>query len=166
MPWLEENADLREQIPHDTAREARTVGIRSELVDRLEHALKREAWALLEAGVASAEDIDLAVRLGFGFRYVAAGPLMQKELTGLDTQLAAAREIYPDLNKSTQPSAMLQRVANQQKSHVDTSVGLWGAKSQSSESVRTRRDETSKRILPILQRSLAYPHQLSDDMMA
>ena len=34
-----------------------------------------------------AEDVDAAVRYCFGFRYVAAGPITQKELAGLETQL-------------------------------------------------------------------------------
>ncbi|MGH8677901.1 MAG: 3-hydroxyacyl-CoA dehydrogenase family protein, partial [Burkholderiales bacterium] len=47
------------------------------LANRLQHALMREAWSLIDRGIASPEDIDKAVRFGFGFRYVAAGPVLQ-----------------------------------------------------------------------------------------
>src|SRR3546814_5388970 len=43
------------------------------LANRLQHALAREAYALIEEGIASPQDIDAAVRFGFGFRYLAAG---------------------------------------------------------------------------------------------
>ncbi len=77
------------------------------LANRIQHALMREALALIDDGIASAEDVDAAVRFGFGFRYIAAGPLMQKDLAGLDTHYNAARTIYPDLCNATAPSKVL-----------------------------------------------------------
>jgi len=60
------------------------------LANRIQHAMMREAIALVDEGFASAEDVDLAVRYGFGFRYIAAGPLLQKDLAGIDIHCAAA----------------------------------------------------------------------------
>ncbi len=67
------------------------------VANRLQHAMAREAYALVEAGVASAEDIDRAVRFGFGFRYLAAGPFLQRDHGGLDVHAAAASAIFPTL---------------------------------------------------------------------
>ena len=78
------------------------------LANRIQHALMREAIALVDEGFASAEDVDTAVRYGFGFRYVAAGPLLQKDLAGLDIHCAAATTIYPDLHGGTKPAPLLQ----------------------------------------------------------
>ena len=50
--------------------------------NRIQGALMREALWLIEQGVASPEDIDATVRLSFGFRYAAAGPIVQKEYSG------------------------------------------------------------------------------------
>jgi 3-hydroxybutyryl-CoA dehydrogenase len=80
------------------------------LATRIQHALMREAFAVIDQGLATAEDVDAAVRYAFGFRYLAAGPILQKELAGLDTQLAAARTIYPSLCNDTTPSATLARL--------------------------------------------------------
>src|SRR3546814_6494296 len=63
------------------------------LANRLQHALAREAYALIEEGIASPQDIDAAVRFGFGFRYLAAGPVLQRDHGGLDVHCAAARTI-------------------------------------------------------------------------
>ncbi len=78
------------------------------LANRIQHALMREAIALVDEGFASAEDVDLAVRYGFGFRYIAAGPLLQKDLGGIDINYAASKTIYPHLHRNTEPSKLVQ----------------------------------------------------------
>ena len=60
---------------------------------RLIVALSIEAAKLVESGVASAEDVDVACRLGFGH---AMGPLQTMDLTGVDIMVNAARNIYTD----------------------------------------------------------------------
>lgn len=67
------------------------------LGNRIQHALMREALALIDSGIASPEDVDAAVRYSFGFRYAAAGPVLQKEISGWDSMARAAEEIYPTL---------------------------------------------------------------------
>ena len=82
------------------------------LANRIQHALMREALSLIDAGIASPEDVDLAVRYSFGFRYAAVGPIMQKEISGWDTTLRAGTEIYPTLsNTATVPACLAERVA-------------------------------------------------------
>lgn len=78
------------------------------LANRIQHALMREAIALVEEGFASAEDVDVAVRYGFGFRYIAAGPLLQKDLAGIDIHCAAAATMYPHLNTASEPSRLMR----------------------------------------------------------
>lgn len=77
------------------------------LVNRLQHAVSREALKLIDRGIATAEDIDAAVRFGFGFRYLAAGPCLQRDHAGLDVHHAAGTSIYPDLCNDTVPSKTL-----------------------------------------------------------
>ncbi|WP_340557924.1 3-hydroxyacyl-CoA dehydrogenase family protein [Streptomyces sp. GSL17-111] len=60
---------------------------------RLITALVVEAAKLRESGVASAEDIDVACKLGFGH---AMGPLATADLTGIDILLNAANNIYTE----------------------------------------------------------------------
>ncbi|SFF34840.1 3-hydroxyacyl-CoA dehydrogenase [Actinacidiphila alni] len=60
---------------------------------RLISALVVEAVKLYESGVASAEDIDTACKLGFGH---AMGPLATADLTGVDILLHAAGNIYTE----------------------------------------------------------------------
>jgi len=60
---------------------------------RLICALAMEAIRLVESGVASAEDIDTACKLGFGH---AMGPLATTDLTGVDVLYHAAKNIHTD----------------------------------------------------------------------
>jgi 3-hydroxybutyryl-CoA dehydrogenase len=77
---------------------------------RLISALAMEAIALLESGVATAEDIDTACRLGFGH---AMGPLETIDLTGVDIMLNAATNIYIDTQdeKFAAPELLRRMVA-------------------------------------------------------
>ncbi|MFV0463051.1 MAG: 3-hydroxyacyl-CoA dehydrogenase family protein [Nostocoides sp.] len=56
-------------------------------------AMSVEAARLVETGVATAEDVDTACRLGFGH---AMGPLETMDLTGVDVFVKASRNIYRD----------------------------------------------------------------------
>lgn len=77
---------------------------------RLIVALAMEAARLVESGVISAEDLDVACRLGFGH---AMGPLETSDLTGVDIMVNAARNIYGETqdSKFLPPESMLRMVA-------------------------------------------------------
>ena len=70
------------------------------LANRIQHALMREAMSLIDSGIATPADVDIAVRYSFGFRYAAAGPVLQKEISGWDSMARAAAEIYPSLSNT------------------------------------------------------------------
>ena len=75
---------------------------------RLIVALSVEAAKLVESGVATAEDVDLACQLGFGH---AMGPLRTMDMTGVDIMVNAARNIYTDTqDEKFFPPEVLQRM--------------------------------------------------------
>ena len=75
---------------------------------RLIAALTVQAIKLVESGVVSAEDLDIACRLGFGHKM---GPLETADLTGVDIMLNAARNIYADTqDEAFYPPELLQRM--------------------------------------------------------
>ena len=79
-------------------------------VNRPQHAVAQEAFALIDQGIATPEDVDAAVRFGFGFRFLSAGPVLQRDHAGLDVHSAAAATIYPSLAVNTEPAkALLER---------------------------------------------------------
>jgi 3-hydroxybutyryl-CoA dehydrogenase len=75
---------------------------------RLIAALVVEAVRLVESGVVSPEDLDVACQLGFGHRM---GPLATTDLTGVDVLLHATRNIYTDTgDPKFFPPELLQRM--------------------------------------------------------
>lgn len=95
------------------------------LGNRIQGALMREALWLIEQGVASPEDIDATVRLSFGFRYAAAGPIVQKEHSGWDTTCAVAKIIWPDLSKADGPPPVLQKNVDEGRLGFKTGRGFF-----------------------------------------
>jgi len=69
----------------------------SYLNNAMQGAITKTALELLEKGVATAEDIDLAVNTGFGFRLPIVGPLAFLDMAGLDN----VRDGWEYLNKMT-----------------------------------------------------------------
>lgn len=77
---------------------------------RLISALVVEAAKLYESGVASAEDIDIACKLGFGH---AMGPLATADLTGVDILLHATENIYTECqDEKFAPPELMRRMVD------------------------------------------------------
>jgi 3-hydroxybutyryl-CoA dehydrogenase len=75
---------------------------------RLGVALGLEAMRMLEEGIASADDIDRAMELGYGHRM---GPLKTSDLVGLDVRLAIAESLARELDEARfRPPEILRRL--------------------------------------------------------
>ncbi|HSF47534.1 MAG TPA: 3-hydroxyacyl-CoA dehydrogenase NAD-binding domain-containing protein [Burkholderiales bacterium] len=96
------------------------------IANRLQHALAREAYALIDAGIGTVEDIDAAVRFGFGFRSLAAGPCLQRDHLGLDVDYAAAKTIYPELANEIEPAGILRERVQAGHLGMKTGKGFYG----------------------------------------
>jgi 3-hydroxybutyryl-CoA dehydrogenase len=77
---------------------------------RLISALVVEAAKLYESGVATAEDIDIACKLGFGH---AMGPLATTDLTGVDILVHATGNIYAETqDEKFAPPEIMRRMVD------------------------------------------------------
>ena len=94
------------------------------LANRIQHALMREALALVDAGIATPDDIDDAVRYSFGFRYAAVGPMTQKEISGWDGMANAAKEIYPSLSNIDAIPPSLAKLMAEGKTGIKAGEGF------------------------------------------
>jgi 3-hydroxybutyryl-CoA dehydrogenase len=72
---------------------------------RLGIAIGMEAIRMLESGVASAQDIDKAMVLGYGFPM---GPLKLTDVVGLDVRLAIAEYLSLELGERFAPPQLLR----------------------------------------------------------
>lgn len=93
--------------------------------NRLQHAMMREALYLIADGVTDAEGIDTAVRYGFGFRFIACGPMMQKEMSGWDTHDLVASALYPHLHAEKGPPQWLKNMVAKGRTGMKVKAGMW-----------------------------------------
>lgn len=92
--------------------------------NRLMHAFWREAISLVDAGVCDAETIDVVVKRGFGLRLSVLGPMENADLVSLELTRDVQRVIFPHLEKSSEPSPLLDRLITEHKLGMCTGEGL------------------------------------------
>lgn len=78
--------------------------------NRLQHALWREAIALVQDGVCDAETVDTVVKASFGRRLAVLGPLENADLVGTDLTLAVHGHVLPDLDRTPGPQPLLREL--------------------------------------------------------
>lgn len=122
------------------------------LANRLQHALMREALALVERGLATPRDVDNAVRYGFGLRYLGAGPVMQRDLSGLEIHCAAAATMYPNLANDSVPSKTLRRLVARGKLGMKTGEGFYKWTPESAKKTRAAYERALLDALALLKR--------------
>src|SRR5688572_29023508 len=76
--------------------------------NRLQMALLREAMAIVDAGIASPRDVDTIIRSSFGRRLAVAGVFEVFEAAGWDLTLAVAKQLFPAIDRSTEPPQSLR----------------------------------------------------------
>lgn len=78
------------------------------IANRLQHALWREAFYLVEAGIADPETVDEAVRYGPGLRWPVMGPMENSDLVGLDLTYNIHEYLLRHLADNHEPTPLLQ----------------------------------------------------------
>ncbi|MEO6000727.1 MAG: 3-hydroxyacyl-CoA dehydrogenase NAD-binding domain-containing protein [Chitinophagaceae bacterium] len=109
--------------------------------NRLQFALLREAFYLLEQGVASKEDIDAAVTYGIGRRLSVTGPLVSADMGGLDVYLAITDYLFSDLSNSDRSSSSLHELVEHGKFGAKTGEGYYKWDSAFLEETNQRREK-------------------------
>ncbi len=111
------------------------------LINRLQHAVIREAVHLLATGVARAEDIDLAFRLGLAPRFTTAGPLEQRDINGLSMHVRVAGHLWETLGGWEEPLAYLQDMVAGGKTGLESGQGYYDWSGRNPMDVRKEKDE-------------------------
>jgi 3-hydroxybutyryl-CoA dehydrogenase len=78
------------------------------VANRLQHALWREAIAMVAEGVCDARTLDACVKNSFGQRLAVLGPLENADLIGLDLTLDIHQVMIPELDRHATPNAFLE----------------------------------------------------------
>ena len=126
------------------------------VANRMQHALWREAIALVNDGVCDAETIDIAVKNSFGMRLPVLGPIENADLVGLDLTQDIHNVVLADLNRDTVPANILSDKINSGELGMKSNKGLrnWTPE---------QADEVQKNLIQYLLKVTENPFPHSDN---
>ncbi|MCR5273640.1 MAG: 3-hydroxyacyl-CoA dehydrogenase family protein [Lachnospiraceae bacterium] len=78
------------------------------IANRMQHALWREAISIVENGIASAEDVDTAVKTSFGLRLPYLPPLLNSDMVGTQLTYNIHSTVLEAIEDSHKPSPLLK----------------------------------------------------------
>ncbi len=99
--------------------------IRGFITNRLMYAMMREGIHLVENGYATIEDIDRACRNDMGYWITFAGPFRFMDLTGIPAYLTVMKDLFPELNNSTQTPAFMEELVTSGAKGVSNAHGFY-----------------------------------------
>ena len=106
--------------------------------NRLQHALWRQAFALVDAGVCTPEDVDTVIRASFGPRLSVLGPMENADLIGLDLTKQIHDYVLPTLDPPSHTSATLDALVAEGRLGAKTGAGLRPWTQQEASAARRR----------------------------
>lgn len=106
--------------------------------NRLQHAMWREAIALVQAGVCDAATVDEVVKESFGRRLSVLGPLENADLVGTDLTLMVHRYVLHDLDRTPGPLPLLEELVAAGRLGMKTGGGFRDWTEAEAQAVRAR----------------------------
>jgi len=110
------------------------------LGNRIQAAMTYEAYSLLARGVASAADIDRAVRAGFGFRLPVMGIFEKVDQSGLDVHREVERSLMADLDRGTDPNPVVSELVDRGETGWESGKGVYDWTGVDRETAERERD--------------------------
>jgi len=106
--------------------------------NRLQHALWREAIALVAEGICDARTVDTVIKASFGRRLAVLGPLENSDLIGTELTLDIHKTIIPALDRSTGPNSYLNKLMAEGKLGVKSGEGFMAWTPEEAQALRKR----------------------------
>ena len=118
-----------------------------QLGNRLQSAILREAIHIIHEGIATAEDVDLAVKNGFGLRLPVWGVLEHADAVGLDLVKAVQEYVLPALRNETSADPLLKEKVQEGHLGAKTGRGFYDWTIRDMAAAKARRDDFLVRFL-------------------
>ncbi|MFV0465411.1 MAG: 3-hydroxyacyl-CoA dehydrogenase family protein [Lachnospiraceae bacterium] len=112
------------------------------LANRMQHALFREALSIVEQGIADPDDVDDAIKYGFGMRLGICAPIEVMDMGGLDLTYAIHQYLFPALENGTVPSVLLTEAIKNGDLGFKTGKGIkeWSAEYREESQIKLVQD--------------------------
>lgn len=94
------------------------------LANRMQHALFREAISIVENGIATPEDVDKAIKNGFGMRLGVMAPMEVIDSGGIDLTYSIHEYLFPHIENRVKPSTLLKEKLDEGKLGFKTGEGF------------------------------------------
>ncbi len=95
------------------------------VANRIQQAVAREVFSLMEMEVASPEDIDRALTFGPAFRYATTGQLQVADFGGLDIWCTVGDNLLPEIDNSSRANQVLRAKVRQGELGFKTGKGFF-----------------------------------------
>jgi 3-hydroxybutyryl-CoA dehydrogenase len=110
------------------------------IVNRVQVAFLRECFNLIEQGVCTAEDIDIAVKGSMGFKWAFCGPMESQDLAGLQTTQAMVHNIEQDLTNTREVPSFLKEMVEKEQLGIRSNKGFYEYEDNGAKAIYTRDD--------------------------
>ncbi|TWU25422.1 putative 3-hydroxybutyryl-CoA dehydrogenase [Novipirellula galeiformis] len=120
------------------------------IVNRLAYAMYREAFWLLENGVADIETIDRSFVNAISVWADVAGPFRWMDLTGLAAYAEVMKRLFPELSQATQPPQLIQDLVQQGACGAASGQGFYSYGPGEAAHWANKLQENVKRVQPHL----------------
>lgn len=133
------------------------------LVNRLQHAILHEAYYLIEQGICTARDIDMAAKQMLGPRMSVTGLIEQKDISGLDTHALVQAQLVPLLHHDAVPSPVVQERYAANRIGVKTGTGFYDWRQFDTAAYQQRTRALLNEVLEVLERDRPEMPPLAPD---
>lgn len=96
------------------------------VLNRLQYVLLKESNSIVEAGIATARDVDVIVRSTFGFRLPFFGPFAIADMAGLDIYAACFKTFEDAFGERLATPELLKSLVDAGKFGVKSGDGFYG----------------------------------------
>jgi len=126
--------------------------IRGFLSNRLMYAMIREAFLLVESGVADIETVDRSFRNDIGWWATIAGPFRWMDLTGIPAYAAVMEGLLPELSTQSDVPALMKKMVDEGALGIQNQKGFYPYTRESAEEWERRWVEFTYEIEKIARR--------------
>ena len=123
------------------------------VANRIQQAVARETFSIIEQGIAEPEDVDKALKFGPAFRYATTGQLEVADFGGLDIWLTVGDNLLSVMDHSTKANDLLRKRVEEGKLGVKTGEGFF---SYDPKTLAEKQKAFNKRLIHQLEASKAY----------
>jgi 3-hydroxyacyl-CoA dehydrogenase len=123
-----------------------------QLANRILQAIIREAASIVEMGLASPEDVDIAVKMGMGIRFPAWGPLEHVDGVGVDLCTLVQNTVLPSISADKEVCTLMEDMVKRGDLGAKTGKGFYNWNEKDMNKLKDERDNFIIEALKILKR--------------